>query len=52
MLFRSGLEPEFIIMLTDGFVDSWPEFDCPTLWVVTTKGIVARTGMTIHLNDD
>ena len=47
-----GLEPEFIIMLTDGFVDSWPEFDCPTLWVVTTKGIVARTGMTIHLNDD
>ena len=47
-----GLEPEFIIMLTDGFVDSWPEFDCPTMWVVTTKNIVARTGITLHLPED
>lgn len=46
------LQPEFIIMLTDGYVDSWPEFDCPTLWVITTKNIVAKTGITIHLNDD
>ena len=47
-----GLDPEFIIMLTDGYVDSWPDFDCPTLWVVTTKGITAQTGMTIHLTED
>jgi predicted metal-dependent peptidase len=46
------LEPEFIIMLTDGYVDNWPDFDCPTLWVVTTKGITAKTGMTIHLDDN
>lgn len=46
------IEPEFIIMLTDGYVDSWPEFDCPTLWVVTTKNITAKTGITIHLNED
>jgi predicted metal-dependent peptidase len=49
---KKGLEPEFIIMLTDGYVDSWPDFDCPVLWVVTTKGITANTGVTIHLNDD
>jgi len=46
------IEPEFIIMLTDGYVDSWPEFDCPTLWVITTKGITASSGITIHLNED
>lgn len=45
------LEPEFIIMLTDGYVSSWPEFDCPTLWVITTKGITAPNGVTIHVED-
>lgn len=46
------MEADFIIMLTDGYVDSWPDFDCPTLWVITTKNITAPTGITIHLTDD
>lgn len=46
------IEPDFIIMLTDGYVDSWPTFDCPTLWVITTKGITAPNGVTIHLTED
>lgn len=46
------LNPECIIMLTDGYVDSWPDFDCPVLWVVTSKNITAQTGMTIHLDKD
>lgn len=46
------IEAEFIIMLTDGYVDSWPDFDCPTLWVVTTKSITAPHGLTIHLEED
>jgi predicted metal-dependent peptidase len=50
-LTEKRIEPECVIMLTDGYVDSWPTFDCPTLWVVTTKGITAPTGITIHLND-
>jgi hypothetical protein len=33
-------------------VDSWPDFDCPVLWVVTTKKITAATGQTVHLNDN
>lgn len=45
------MQPECVIMLTDGYVDSWPDFDCPVLWVVTTKNITAGTGMTIHLDD-
>jgi predicted metal-dependent peptidase len=44
------IEPECVIMLTDGYVDSWPEFDVPTLWVITTKGITASTGISVYLN--
>jgi predicted metal-dependent peptidase len=46
------MEPEFVIMLTDGYVNNWPEFDCPVLWVITTKNITAPTGITIHLEDN
>ena len=51
-LTEKHINPECVIMLTDGFVDSWPDFDCPVLWVVTTKNITAGTGMTIHLDID
>jgi predicted metal-dependent peptidase len=46
------MEPEFVIMLTDGYVNSWPDFDCPVLWIITTKGITAPTGVSIHLEDN
>ena len=46
------IEPEFIIMLTDGYVGSWPDFDCPTLWVITTKGITAPNGISLYLDMD
>lgn len=49
-LTEKHINPECVIMLTDGYVDSWPDFDCPVLWVVTTKNITAGTGMTIHLD--
>lgn len=49
---KEKLDPEFIIMLTDGYVDSWPDFGCPTLWVITTKSITAKTGITIHLDEN
>lgn len=44
------IEPECVIMLTDGYVDGWPEFDCPTLWVITTKGITAPNGISVYLD--
>jgi predicted metal-dependent peptidase len=47
-----NMEPEFVIMLTDGYVNNWPDFDCPVLWVITTKNITAPTGITIHLEDN
>lgn len=44
------IKPECVIMLTDGYVSSWPEFDCPTMWVITTKHIVAPTGISVYLD--
>jgi len=44
------IKPECIIMLTDGYVDSWPDFEVPTLWLITTKGITAPTGISVYLN--
>lgn len=44
--------PECIIMLTDGYVGSWPTFDCPVLWIITTKGITAPNGVSIYLEDN
>ena len=38
--------------ISDGYVDSWPDFDCPVLWVITTKGIVSKTGISIYLDDN
>lgn len=49
---QHNMEPEFVIMLTDGYVNNWPDFDCPVLWVITTKNITAPTGITIHLEDN
>ena len=46
------MQPECVIMLTDGYVGSWPEFDCPVLWVITTKGITAPSGLSIYLDMD
>jgi predicted metal-dependent peptidase len=44
------INPDCLVVLTDGYVDSWPDFDCPTLWVVTSKNITAPNGITIHLD--
>lgn len=47
------IEPECVIILTDGFVGAdWADFGCPTLWVITTKSINAATGQTIHIKED
>lgn len=49
---KEAIEPECVIMLTDGYVPSWPDFNCPVLWIITTKGITATTGTSIWLNPD
>lgn len=41
---------ECLVMLSDGYVDSFPTFEIPTLWAMTTD-IVAPTGRTIKLDE-
>lgn len=48
---KNNIKPECVIMLSDGYIPSgeWGEWDCPVLWVLTTKGITAPSGSTIYL---
>ena len=46
------LEPEAIIMLTDGCVDSWgTHWTAPMLWGITSKGVESDVGLSIHIGD-
>ena len=46
------LKPECAVILTDGYVANWGAgWSCPTLWGVTTKGITAGVGVTVHVNN-
>ena len=41
--------PEFVLMLSDGYVSRWPNFMVPTLWAMTTDQI-APNAININLN--
>ena len=46
------LEPEAIIVLTDGVVNSWgTHWTAPMLWGITTKDIQSTVGISIHIGD-
>ena len=42
------LKPECAVILTDGYVSGWGEWECPTLWGITTK-ITSEVGKTVHV---
>jgi len=43
------LKPECAIILTDGYVSSWGEWDCPTLWGITDRDIVSEVGKSVRV---
>lgn len=43
--------PQAIVIMTDGYVLSWPTFSCPCLWAITTKGIIAQSGRTVTMEN-
>jgi len=47
------ITPEAIIVLTDGYVESdWGgNWDAPTLWAITSKGITSPHGKSIYLGE-
>ena len=45
-----GIKPDCIIQFTDGFVGkSWGEWSAPVLWCISTKGITAPHGVSLHV---
>jgi predicted metal-dependent peptidase len=45
------IKPECAIVLTDGLVSRWGTWDCPVLWGITSKGITADVGVSVHVAD-
>jgi len=47
------LDPEAVIMLTDGEIGNWGEWAWPVLWVITDRDakIIAPVGKTIHVKE-
>ena len=42
------LKPECAVILTDGYVSSWGEWSCPTLWGITSH-VVSEVGKTVKV---
>jgi predicted metal-dependent peptidase len=47
---ENKLEPEAIIVLTDGYTPFPNIIKYPTLWAITSEHILAPAGSTIHIN--
>lgn len=46
------LKPECVVVLTDGYVDSWGTWDMPVLWVVVgNSGAVSPVGKTVNVEE-
>ena len=49
---KHGIKPECVIMLTDGYVGRWGDWDYPILWAITGGNkCVAPVGKTVHIED-
>jgi len=49
---KHGIKPECVIMLTDGYVGRWGEWDVPVLWTICGGNkCIAPVGKTIHIED-
>lgn len=43
------IRPDAIVQLTDGYVGDWGNTDIPTLWGITSNGISAPFGVSVHI---
>jgi len=49
---EKGIEPEFVLMLTDGEVNNWGVWNVPVLWAIANKDkITAPVGKTINIQE-
>ena len=43
------IRPDAIVQLTDGYVGDWGNTDIPTLWGITSNGMSAPFGTSVHI---
>lgn len=49
---KHGIKPECVIMLTDGYIGNWGEWDYPILWTICGGNkVTAPCGKTVHVED-
>ena len=49
---KHGIKPECVIMLTDGYIGGWGEWDVPVLWAICGGNkVTAPVGKTVHIED-
>ena len=46
------MKPECVIVITDGYVGEWGEYDVPVMWVIVNTNETAPFGKTIHVRED
>lgn len=47
-----GIRPQCVVVLTDGYVGSWGDWDVPVLWcIVGNNNATAPVGQTIHVDN-
>lgn len=47
-----GVTPACAVVITDGYVGSWPEDPgYPVLWIITSPHVTAPFGRTVHINE-
>lgn len=50
---KHGIKPECVIMLTDGYVGEWGDWDVPILWAICGGNkVVAPVGKTVHIEEN
>jgi hypothetical protein len=45
------MNPECVIMLTDGYVGTWGNWKHPVFWGITSKNITADNGVSIYVGE-
>ena len=49
---NKNINPQCVVMFTDGYVGGWGKWDCPVFWGITSDDIVADVGTSVYVDID